>query len=66
MIFRVYHQQQGGHVHCSLFVGNELNTTFAKAGDFVLTKKEFEIFEGLLRHRAGFDFINRHSSEGAK
>ena len=64
MIFRIYHQQGGAHVHCSLFVGQELNMTFAKAGDFVLSSNEFQVFKILLENRAGFDFQDRHSSEG--
>ena len=71
MIFRIYHELQGRHVHCSMFVGKSGSMTLAKAGDFVLNENEFYAFKELLNFGMGsgltldeVDFQNRHSSKG--
>lgn len=44
-VFRVRFRIAGGHVHCRLFVAPRANSTFAKAGDFTLSKgAEFKDF----------------------
>ena len=40
MIFRLYHETKGGHVHCRLFAGPH-EGALGKCGDFVMRIKEF-------------------------
>lgn len=67
MLFRIYHQQQGGHEHCTLFVGKGRNYTLGNAGNFTLTLDEFDLFKQLLGTGRGdieVDWQDRPSSEG--
>jgi hypothetical protein len=40
MIFRIYHQQLGGHVHCRLFAGRS-EGALGNCGNFVMRVEEF-------------------------
>ena len=43
MIFRLYHDTRGGHVHCRLFSGRN-DGALGKCGDFVMRVEEFALF----------------------
>lgn len=55
MIFRVRFTVAGGHVHCRLFSAKQPNMTWAKCGDFCVTKGQE--FSDLMRAFGGVDFI---------
>ena len=55
MIYRIKFSIGGGHVHCSLFVSQSPNHTFAKCGDFCVRRGEE--FVALLRDMNGVAFI---------
>lgn len=55
MIFRVRFSIQGGHVHCRLFSAKAPNMTFAKCGDFCVTKGEE--MQSLVRCMSGVQFL---------
>lgn len=40
MIFRIYHETRGGHVHCRLFAGPH-EGALGKCGEFVMRSAEF-------------------------
>lgn len=40
MVFRMRFETLGGHVHCALFVAKNSEATFAKCGDFVVSRGE--------------------------
>jgi hypothetical protein len=43
MIFRLYHETRGGHVHCRLFAGLH-ESALGKCGDLVFRSEEFATF----------------------
>jgi hypothetical protein len=43
MIFRLYHETRGGHVHCRLFAGQH-EGALGKCGDLVFRSEEFATF----------------------
>lgn len=47
MIFRLYHETAGGHVHCSLFAGSH-DGALGKCGDFTMRIAEFKEFGPML------------------
>lgn len=60
MIFRCRFEVAGGHVHCSLFSGKSINQTFAKLGDFVVTRgEEFIALECVM---SGVEFLPKVGS----
>jgi hypothetical protein len=44
MIFRIYHETAGGHVHCQVFAGRH-DGALGKCGDLCMRVEEFEIFK---------------------
>ena len=44
MIFRLYHETRGAHVHCRLFAGPR-EGALGKCGDLVMREPEFEEFK---------------------
>ena len=44
MIFRLYHETQGGHVHCRFFAGPH-DGALGKCGDLTMTVAEFDVFK---------------------
>ena len=54
MIFRLYHETRGGHVHCRLFAGAH-DGALGKCGEFTMRLDEFEHFAWLVRSR--FEFM---------
>jgi hypothetical protein len=46
MIFRIYHEAKGAHVHCRFFSGRH-EGALGKCGDFVMRTAEFESFRQL-------------------
>lgn len=44
MIFRLYHETAGGHVHCRLFAGRR-DGALGKCGDFTMRVEEFAEFK---------------------
>ena len=40
--FRVRYRKQGGHYHCRIFSSSSRNGTYAKLGDLVLDKDDWE------------------------
>lgn len=44
MIFRLFHETRGGHVHCRLFVGPH-EGALGKCGDITMRVNEFELFK---------------------
>lgn len=60
-VFKVTHEQAGGHVHCSLFASKSPNFTYAKCGDFVV--RAGEEFEALKRAMSGAAFHDRTKGE---
>lgn len=42
MIFKVFYQVAGGHVHCDLFAAGEIGARFTKCGSFVVRSDEFD------------------------
>lgn len=42
MIFKIRHEQRGGHIHCRLFAAKATNMTYATCGDFTVREEEFE------------------------
>lgn len=62
MIFRLYHETLGGHVHCRLFSGKH-DGALGKCGEIVMRVDEFAIF----REAAGFIQFreeDRHAATG--
>ncbi len=45
MIFRLYHETKGGHVHCRLFSGPH-DGALGKCGDLTMKVEEFALFQG--------------------
>ncbi len=43
MIFRLYHETKGGHVHCRLFAGPH-DGALGKCGDLTMKVEEFKWF----------------------
>ena len=43
MIFRIWHETLGGHVHMRLFAGKH-EGALGKCGDLTMTVEEFDIF----------------------
>ncbi len=62
MIWRVRFIIGGGHVHCTLYTAKSPNQTFAKCGDFVVSKGDE--FKSLLEAFSGADFIGNGSGTG--
>ena len=62
MIFRVRFKVAGGHVHCRLFSAKSLNVTFAKCGDFTVTRGDE--FRDLLRCFSGAEFVGDEEGSG--
>lgn len=60
MIFRLYHETLGGHVHCRLFVGRK-EGALGKCGDLTFRVEEFE----LLKQTAGFIQFRPEAKSGA-
>ena len=54
MIFRLYHETKGGHVHCRLFAGPH-EGALGKCGDLTMRAEEFEQFAWATRSRVEFD-----------
>lgn len=48
MIFRIYYEKRGGHVHCRLFAG-EQEGALGKCGDLCMRVEEFSNFMRLRR-----------------
>jgi hypothetical protein len=44
MIFRIYHETAGGHVHCRVFAGRH-DGALGKCGDLCMRVEEFEVFK---------------------
>lgn len=42
MIFKIRHEQRGGHIWCQLFAAKAPNMTFAGCGEFCVREEEFE------------------------
>jgi hypothetical protein len=40
-VFRIRHEQRGGHVHMRVFSAKQPNMTFAKLGDLCCSEEEF-------------------------
>jgi hypothetical protein len=53
MIFRIYHQQQGGHVHMRVFAGTH-DGALGKCGDLTMREPEFAVFKRWLYPRVQF------------
>ena len=49
MIFRIYHETLGGHVHMRVFAGKR-DGALGKCGDLCMRTEEFEDFRTLTRH----------------
>jgi len=62
-IFKIHHEQAGGHVHCALFVAKSPNMTYAKCGDFCVSAGEE--FEELQRALSGVAFVARGKPDEA-
>ena len=43
MIFRLYHETKGGHVHCRFFAGPH-DGALGKCGDLTMKVEEFDLF----------------------
>lgn len=56
MIFRVRYDIAGGHVHCRLFSGKTMNSTFANCGNFCVTKGDE--FRALVKSWPGADWVS--------
>ena len=54
MIFRLYHETKGGHVHCRFFSGPH-EGALGKCGELVMRVEEFEQFAWDTRSRIEFD-----------
>jgi hypothetical protein len=53
MIFRLYHETKGGHVHCKLFSGKG-EGALGQCGAWVMRVEEFEQFALLVRYTIQF------------
>lgn len=49
MIFRIYHETLGGHVHMRLFAGKR-NGALGKCGDLTMRVEEFTAFQSLMQY----------------
>lgn len=63
MIFKVIYHLAGGHYHCSLFSAARADTTFAKCGDFVIRKDEFDPLRNAM---SGVAFYERVALESER
>jgi hypothetical protein len=61
MIFRIYHETAGGHVHCRLFSGSH-DGALGKCGDFCMRVDEFDAF----RSAATFAQFREECVKGVK
>jgi hypothetical protein len=52
MIFRIYHQTKGGHVHCRLFAGKQ-EGALGKCGDLTMRVTEFAEFQRITEENPG-------------
>lgn len=43
IMFRIYYEVAGGHVHCRFFAGKNPGS-LGKCGDFTMRKDEFDVF----------------------
>ena len=60
MIFRIYHETLGGHVHMRVFAGKS-EGALGKCGDLCMRTEEFEFFRDLL-HGLPVDFRSEDRS----
>ena len=64
MIWRIRFTVAGGHVHCRLFVAKGINMTFAKCGDFTVSRGEE--FASLMQAFPKADFIGDDEKVGVE
>src|SRR5262245_9072535 len=65
MIFRLYHETAGGHVHCRLFAGRH-EGALGKCGTFVMRIEEFESFVDACPMIDYFPRLPKNNSDVAK
>lgn len=55
MIFRIYHETLGGHVHMRVFAGKS-EGALGKCGDLTMRVEEFEVFRNFRGPAFAVDF----------